>query len=165
VGHLYSILIPLSASVRFEDKASFESAEDDTTPTTIASQSILASEADLLFKAIEGAFITTRIKNSPSRMLIFAKRLLTCALQWPTETAIRTIDVVRKMLVKEPALESMLSVEDSMLTGVYNGMTDEMHLVGAEATVWWELVVLQQSHFDERVRDAAERLAHFARNH
>jgi nucleolar complex protein 3 len=154
----------LSVSLRFEEKASFESTEEDTTPTSIASQSILASQAELLFKALDAIFVTSRIKNPPSQSLIFAKRLLTCALQWPTDTALRTISLVRRMLIKEPTLESMLMIEDSHFSGAYNAETDEPHLVGAESTVWWELVVLQRAHYDERVREAAGALFKFVRN-
>jgi len=124
-----------------------------------------ASISDLLFRALSLVF-TTRASsgNSPPwRSAAFAKRILTAALHWPSATVLRTLDFVHTLLVKEPALESLLSTEDRVADGIYRPELDDPQLCNAFATSFWELRHLERTHWDARVRAEAAKLANFRR--
>lgn len=97
--------------------------------------------------------------NPATRILAFSKRLTLASLHWPKGTALRTLDFIRQLLVKDRALEGMLNTEDRQRDGIYKYDATEENLSNSEATVWWELCLLESSHFDEEVRAAAAKLA------
>lgn len=152
VTALYSILLALSFSINFEDPP----------PEHIAEMQSLAkvrsSEAHLLFRALDAVFIKARATPPPGRCLAFSKRLLTCALHWPSDSALHTIQLVQNMLIKQPALEGMLTTEDMRMDGVYRPEANDPGLTNAEATAWYELHLLEHSHHDDRVRQQARAL-------
>lgn len=96
--------------------------------------------------------------------MAFSKRLLVSALHWPKNTALRSLDFVRQLLVKERSLDSMLNTEDRKRDGVYRYDIAEEGLSNPDATVWWELSLLETSHFDEEVRNAASNLARWTKD-
>ena len=56
-------------------------------------------------------------------------------------------------------MDTMLNTEDRRRDGVWRYEIDEEGLSNPEAAVWWELALLEKSHFDEEVRAAAAELA------
>lgn len=158
---LYSLLITLSVSPSFEEepqKVDLVTDEGEDKPKSKKTKA-LASESELLFRTLNTVFVTSRTPNPPSRIAAFAKRILTCAMQWPPTSSLKAIDLVRKMLVKEASLHSMLVTEDKAAEGIYKGEVNDPALCHPEATVFWELSALEREHFDLRVIQAAEALA------
>lgn len=160
---LYSLLITLSVSPSFEEepqKVDIVAGDDeDSAKPKSKKTKALASESELLFRTLNTVFVTSRTPNPPSRIAAFAKRILTCAMHWPPTSSLKAIDLVRKMLVKEASLHSMLVTEDKAAEGIYKGEVNDPALCHPEATVWWELSTLEREHFDLRVIQAAEALA------
>lgn len=154
ITHLYTLLLPLAVSTSLEERATASPSSIKGNPSSF----FRSSEADLLFRSLNAIFLTSRLPNPPVRSLAFSKRLLIAALHWPSSIACKTIEFVRQLLVKERSLEAMLSTEDRRRDGVYRCEVNEESLSNPDATVWWELGLLERSHFDEGVRVAASRL-------
>lgn len=76
----------------------------------------------------------------------------------------RALEFIRQLLVKDRALESMLNTEDRRRDGIYKYDATEENLSNSEASVWWELSLLESSHFDEEVRAAASKLARWTKD-
>jgi len=153
VNHLYTMIPSLGAFP-----------EIDRSPTT--SQSDLRttlefqSSSDLLFQTLHVIF-SPRISASisaPWRSAAFAKRLLTAALHWPSPTAIRAIEFVRRLIVKENKLLSLLSTEDRLAEGIYRPDLDDPQLSQPFGTCFWELHLLEKIHYDTEVRESARKL-------
>jgi len=62
---------------------------------------------------------------------------------------------------QDPKLEALLSTEDRTVDGVYRPDLDDPQLCNPFGTSFWELHILQQSHFDARVREQAKILSSF----
>jgi nucleolar complex protein 3 len=58
----------------------------------------------------------------------------------------------------------MLRSEDRRRDGVYRYEVDQEGLANTEATVWWELALLEQRHYDEEVRAEANRLSRWSKD-
>jgi nucleolar complex protein 3 len=124
------------------------------------------SVADMLFHVLNIVFSprTSGTASPPWRSAAFAKRLLTASLNWPPATVLRVLDFVEGLIAKDPKLDALLSTEDRTVDGVYRADIDDPQLCNPFGTTFWELQVLQQSHFDARVREAAKKLANFTRS-
>jgi nucleolar complex protein 3 len=72
---------------------------------------------------------------------------------------LRALDFVRGLIAREPKLEALLSTEDRTVDGVYRPDLNDPQLCNPFGTSFWELHILQQSHFDARVKEAARNLA------
>lgn len=121
-------------------------------------------ERELLFRCLRSLFLTSRQSNPPIRVMAFAKRLSIAALHWPKATALTTIDFLRQLISKEKCLEAMINTEDRRRDGVYLYDVAGEGLSNPEATVWWELGLLERDHFDEEVRAEAARLASWTKD-
>jgi nucleolar complex protein 3 len=170
IARLYALMLPLSLSPTIQVPVQFGvsldgdgAGQQESNAKSYASAS-LATEADLLFRALNFVFLTSRTPNPPTRTLAFSKRLLSSSLHWPGATALRALNFLRKLIVKEPKLEGMLTTEDRQADGVYRPEVDDPSLVNPEATVWYELTTLVRSHYDPRVREEASKLAHYVRD-
>lgn len=156
---LYSIILPLSLMHDIETPP----------PTSFKSDvrgSQVQSVADMLFRALNIVFSprTSGTVSPPWRSAAFAKRLLTASLNWPPATVLRTIDFIGGLIAKDPKLEALLSTEDRTVDGVYRPDLDDPQLCNPFGTSFWELHILQQSHFDARVREQAKILSSFTRS-
>jgi len=156
---LYSIILPLSLMHDIEAPP----------PTSFKSDvrgSQVQSVADMLFRALNIVFSprSSGTASPPWRSAAFAKRLLTASLNWPPATALRTIDFIGGLIAKDPKLEALLSTEDRTVDGVYRPDLDDPQLCNPFGTSFWELHILQQSHFDARVREQAKILSSFTRS-
>ena len=166
VAELYACLSSLSTSYTLEvaPKEAEQLQDSSSQPMSKRIRVSLATEADLLFRALEQLFIASRIPNPPMRCMAFSKRLLICALNWPRKSAMRAIELVGKMLAKDSTLEGMLTTEDLQTNGVYQGEVDNPNLANANCTVWWELVQLSSVHYDESVRTLATSLSNWVQD-
>ena len=142
ITQLYSIILPLSLMQTIE-----------TAPTQ------RQSVADMLFVALNIVF-SPGSASPPWRSAAFAKRLLTASLNWPPSTVLRVLDFVGGLIAKDTKLEALLSTEDRTVDGIYRPDVDDPQLCNPFGTSFWELLVLQQNHFDPRVRKEALALAH-----
>lgn len=151
INELYTCLIELAGDPTLEDRPS---ADADSRNVLL-----LSSPADLAFRALSQLFVSSRAaSNPPTRTLAFAKRLLSCALSFPADTAVRTLELLKRMMAKEPQLEHALTKDDDADVDVYRPEADDPALSNPAGTVWWELAALAE-HFDERVRQAARDLS------
>jgi nucleolar complex protein 3 len=123
------------------------------------------STLDLLFRALHLVFSPRTLgASAPSeRAAAFAKRLLTASLKWPPTAALRALEFVGGLLAKDAKLEALLSSEDRATNGVYRPDVDDPQLSNAFGTSFWELFLLQQQYWDERVRKEAGKLSAFIR--
>lgn len=120
------------------------------------------TEADLLFRALAAIFLV-RTLPSPTRTLAFSKRLLTCSLNWPPASQLRTIGFLRSLLIREPKLEAMLESGDRRMDGKYRGDVDDLERAEPEGTCWWE-AGLMRIHADGKIRTETKKLVNFIRD-
>lgn len=163
VGYLYSTILPgMTLDTGIEEKHYDELSTPSIRKVKNAYSTLTSS--DLLFRSLSSIFLNTRIPNPPTRTLAFSKRLLISSLHWPKATALKSVQFVRQLLVKERCLETMLSTEDRRRDGVYRYEASEEGLSNPEATVWWELTLLEGRHYDEEVRAEAGRVARWTKD-
>ncbi|GAA97749.1 uncharacterized protein L969DRAFT_97437 [Mixia osmundae IAM 14324] len=163
VTRLYTLLRQLALSTTLEERPELtksaqlqvQASERIKAPAPMTT----ASEADLIFRALSAVFLSSRTQNSPTRTLAFTKRLLLCTLHWPPTTVLRTCGLIKRLLVKEPILQSMLLTEDRQDDGIYKPEVDDPALCNPSGALWHELVILESTHYDDRVRSAARELA------
>jgi nucleolar complex protein 3 len=132
-----------------------------TTVSRVQSHSI----ADLLFRTLYLVFNPrTSFKTFPPwRSAAFAKRILVACLSWPPASVLRALELVEVLLNKEPRLEALLSTDDRTGDGIYRGDLNDPQLCNAFASNFWELRMLESSHFEVTIRKQAGRLANYAR--
>lgn len=152
VTALYAVLIPLAFSPTFED------APEEQVAALQNLGKVRSSEAHLLFRSLNAVFVKARVIPPPGRCLAFSKRLLMCALHWPSDSALAAIQLVQNLLAKQSALEGMLTTEDMRMDGVFKPEAEDPGLANAEATAWYELHLLHREHYDDRVRQQAAAL-------
>jgi len=158
VTHLYGTLAPLTLSTAIEDKP-----RNETDGPRAKGYYSTLTEAELLFRALQAIFLTSRLPNPPVRTLAFSKRIVIACLHWPKNTALRGLDFLRQLLIKERTLEMLLNTEDVKKDGVYSYASTDENLSNPEASVLWELALLERSHFDEEVRSAAARIGRWSK--
>ena len=118
----------------------------------------------MLFRALTIVFSPrTAGSTLPWRSAAFAKRLLIASLNWPPAVALRALDFVESLVMKEPKLEALLSTDDRRVDGVYMPEVDDPQLCHPFGTSFFELLQLQQRHYDSRIRDSARRLSSYTR--
>ena len=163
VNYLYVILLELAVSPDLEDIPSIPGSgrpAGNETPSKSQSKSL----ADLLFRTLSLVFHprTSSSNTPPWTMAAFAKRLLLSSLSWPPNTVLRSLELVRSLMVKEPRLEAFLNTEDRTANGVYRAELDDPQLSNPFGTSFWELRMLQKYHWDDKVRKEASALANFS---
>jgi nucleolar complex protein 3 len=127
-------------------------------------KSQLSPSADLLFRALSLVFFSpyaSHASSPPWRSAAFAKRLLTSALQFPPSSALRSLDFVKQLLVREPKVEALLCSDDRTADGVYRADVDDPQVSNPFAGSFFELSLLESQHWDERVRTEAARLTRY----
>ncbi|KAL4073525.1 nucleolar complex-associated protein-domain-containing protein [Scleroderma citrinum] len=156
VNHLYAIILPISLLPQIDDPpparfiSTFRSAKPQTT-------------ADMLFRALSIIF-SPRSAGGMSitwRSAAFSKRLLIASLNWPPNVMLRALEFVEALLSKDPKLEAFLSTEDRSADGIYLPEVDDPQLSRPFGSSFFELLLLQQHHYDSRIRDAARRLSRY----
>lgn len=158
VNHLYAIILPVSISMQVDAPPSsvFVSKFGNSKPASIA---------DMLFRALNIVFSPRSTGNTAIhwRSAAFSKRLLIASLNWPPSSALRALEFVESLVAKDPKLEALLSTEDRRVDGIYLPEIDDPQLCHPFGTSFWELSLLQQHHYDSRVRDAARSLSNYTR--
>lgn len=124
------------------------------------------SMADMLFRALNIVFSPRTFGTSAPtwRSAAFAKRLLIASLHWPPSATLRVLNFVGGLLGKDSKLKALLSTEDRTFDGVYRSDIDDPQLCNPLGTSFWELYALQDSHWDARVREEAEKLINLAQS-
>ncbi|KAG9318448.1 nucleolar complex-associated protein-domain-containing protein [Chiua virens] len=156
VNHLYAVILPISERLQVDDPCH--------TSGSRTSQTHQPSIADMLFRALTMVFSPrTAGRTLPWRSAAFAKRLLIASLNWPPGVALRALDFVESLVMKEPKLETLLSTDDRHADGVYLAEVDDPQLCYSFGTSFFELLQLQQRHYDSRIRESARRLSSYMR--
>lgn len=120
--------------------------------------------ADMLFRALTIVFSPRAAGSTlPWRSAAFSKRLLIASLNWSPTVALRALDFVGSLVKKEPKLEALLSTDDRHVDGVYLPEVDDPQLSHPFGTSFFELLQLQQRHYDSRIRESARRLSNYSR--
>lgn len=147
VSHLYTIIQPLSLA----------SDIDRPIPEQGGGSSSLA---DKLFRALDIVFSPRSFgAAAPSwRSAAFAKRLLGASLHWPPPLALRSLDFVNGLILKDEQLENLLFTEERSLDGVYRPDIDDPQLSNPFGTSFWELYTLRENHYDDGVREEARKI-------
>lgn len=130
-------------------------------------KSQLAPSVDLFFRALNLVFFSPYASHAispPWRAAAFAKRLLSASLYFPSTTVLRSIEFVTALIVREPKVEALLATEDRTADGVYRADVDDPQVCNPFATSFFELGVLEATHYDERVRKQAAKLARYNRS-
>lgn len=159
INHLYAIILPVSISMQVDapPPSAFVSNFGNSKPP---------STADMLFRALNIVFSPRSSGNTAMhwRSAAFSKRLLIASLNWPPSAALRALEFVESLVAKDPKLEALLSTEDRRVDGVYRPEVDDPQLCHPFGTCFWEVSLLQQHHYDSRVRDAARSLSNYTRS-
>ncbi|KAG5654528.1 hypothetical protein H0H81_001169 [Sphagnurus paluster] len=153
ISCLYSIILPLGLMADI-DVAPLSSFTPEVRP--VKTQSVV----DMLFRALNIVFSPRSFGAAapPGRSAAFAKRLLSATLHWPPATTLRTLDFVGGLIAKDPKLEALLSTEDRTFDGVYRPDRNDPQLSHPFGTSFWELHLLHQTHWDEKVRQEARKI-------
>ncbi|KAI6128632.1 nucleolar complex-associated protein-domain-containing protein [Pisolithus croceorrhizus] len=154
INHLYAIILPVSLLPQI----------DDPPPTKFISKFRMSkpeSIADMLFRALNIVFSprTSGGTVMPWRSAAFAKRLLIASINWPPNITLRALEFIEALVAKDPKLEALLSTEDRSADGIYLPQIDDPQLSRPFGTSFFELLLLQQHHYDSGVREAAQRLS------
>ncbi|KAG0707802.1 nucleolar complex-associated protein-domain-containing protein [Suillus ampliporus] len=159
VNHLYTIILPISTLMQVDEPPSSVFVSKFGTSKS-------ASIADMLFRALNIIFSPRSSGNTAIhwRSAAFGKRLLIASLNWPPSCALRALEFVESLVAKDPKLEALLSTEDRRVDGVYLPEVDDPQLCHPFGTSFWELSLLQQHHYDSRVREAAHSLSNYTRS-
>jgi len=153
VDHLYSIILATSELLQVDDASSASGTRTTAQQPTIA---------DMLFRALTIVFSPRTAGSAlPWRSAAFAKRLLIASLNWSPAVALRALDFVGSLVMKEPKLEALLSTDDRHVDGVYLPEIDDPQLSHPFGTSFFELLQLQQRHYDSRIRESARRLSSY----
>ncbi|KAG2750079.1 nucleolar complex-associated protein 3 [Suillus brevipes Sb2] len=159
VNHLYAVILPVSLSMQVDapPPSAFVSKFGNSKPASIA---------DMLFRALNIVFSPRSSGNTAIhwRSAAFGKRLLIASLNWPPSSALRALEFVESLVAKDPKLEALLSTEDRRVDGIYLPEVDDPQLCHPFGTSFWELSLLQQHHYDGRVREAAHSLSNYTRS-
>lgn len=152
--HLYSVIPTISSLLQM----------DDAPPTSGSRTTQQPTIADMLFRALTIVFSPRTAGSAlPWRSAAFAKRLLIASLNWTPAVALRALDFVGSLVMKEPKLEALLSTDDRHVDGVYLPEVDDPQLSHPFGTSFFELMQLQQRHYDSRIRESARRLSSYTR--
>lgn len=154
VNHLYAIMLPVSLLPQINDPP----------PTKFISNLRISkpeSIADMLFRALNIVFSPRTSGGTviPWRSAAFSKRLLIASINWPPNLTLRALEFIEALVAKDPKLEALLSTEDRSADGVYLPQIDDPQLSRPFGTSFFELLLLQQHHYDSGVREAAQRLS------
>lgn len=151
VNHLYSLILPVGALVQLEDTCTLGSRGPHH-----------STVSDMLFRALTLAF-SSPAAGMPWRCAAFAKRLLIASLNWSPDVALRALDFVGCLIVKEPKLEALLTTDDRHADAMYLPEVDDPQLCHPFGTSFFELLQLQQRHYDSRIRESARNLSSYTR--
>ena len=148
--HLYKI-IPRLATCLVLDGA--------TETARQTRDSSMRSTIDTFFRAL-AIILTPKYGKAPSYLLAaFSKRLLTLSTQLSDpETIVRILDFIKSLLGRDQKLDALLSTEERMSDGIYRDTVDDPQLCNPFAAVWWEMMVLEERHYDAKVRKSAFQL-------
>ncbi|EGG08274.1 uncharacterized protein MELLADRAFT_62080 [Melampsora larici-populina 98AG31] len=152
INDLYSILIPLGTQLTLEENQSTVMNQEDRSGL---------SNLDILFKALNLAFLTPRSAIPPLRAQAFTKRLLTITLSLASPISIiKIIKFIIKLMHRQPVIKSILTLDDEdsrRVGGIYRGELNDVGLSNADCAIGWEVLALER-HWDERVQDAVRDL-------
>ncbi|KAF9053640.1 NOC3p-domain-containing protein [Hymenopellis radicata] len=147
VSHLYTIIPPLSLASDIDRPI----AEHGGGTSSLANK---------LFRALDIVFSPRSLgATAPSwRSAAFAKRLLGASLHWPPTLALRSLNFVDGLILKDEKLENLLFTEERSLDGVYRPDIDDPQLCNPFGTSFWELYALRDNHYDTNVREEAQKI-------
>ncbi|ORX99050.1 nucleolar complex-associated protein 3 [Basidiobolus meristosporus CBS 931.73] len=152
--HLYSVMMPLALNMNVDGQS-----QEVEKPQTDKKYTLL-SEAELLLKNIDMLLIQRR-HVPPERAAAFLKRLALIMLDFPEKVVIQCLNMLRKLMVKYPKLDALLSSEDRAGNGIYLKELNDPELCNPFATSLWELALLQ-NHYNPKIRAMSEDLMKYS---
>ncbi|PKI84445.1 hypothetical protein MVES1_001592 [Malassezia vespertilionis] len=169
---LYRLLLPLSMSTCFEEEAALAPG-----PAAPKQRSRVAglrrwSEAQLLFHAMDIGLIKAprqSVYTSVDRNAAILKRLFTAALQWPTGSALRALQLAHTILTRTAIVDARFETLLDNRESVRNGQYDPLATIPESARVLssgepaWELLALRRVHANAQVRETAGGLLNWVR--
>ncbi|KAI5781154.1 nucleolar complex-associated protein-domain-containing protein [Geopyxis carbonaria] len=156
-SHLYSTLLPLSldADIEYSARKSLR-LPDPSAPDAHTSSVNVATEVEMLIRALDALFFRQNAAANPSRVAAFTKRLLLSALQMPEKSALASVGVVNKLGKKYYGkLAGLFSTEESVGDGVYRLEVDEPERSNPYAATLWETILLEK-HYSPDVAEAVK---------
>ncbi|KIM29127.1 hypothetical protein M408DRAFT_16105 [Serendipita vermifera MAFF 305830] len=145
--HLFRV-IPRMAMCLALDSTTNVNRQDHSSPKK--------STADVFFRAL-AIILTPKFGKAPSYLLAaFSKRLLNLSIHLTDpEMVVRTLDFVKGLLGHDSKLDALLSTEERISNGIYGDTVDDPQLCNPFAAVWWEVMILEERHYDAKVRKSA----------
>ncbi|OCF61335.1 nucleolar complex protein 3 [Kwoniella mangroviensis CBS 10435] len=153
INCLFGLLRPISLNTGVEDPPITSA----TTKNTNSMGELSISE--LMFRCLELTFFSRYSGKSPDyRTGSFAKRLIECSLHFPPITARRSLEFARKLISKEPKLESLLNTEEKINDGVYKPEFNDPQLINPFNTNVYESGILGDRYFERGTREEMKKL-------
>lgn len=146
-NHLYKLLPRLAATPAFSEEES----------TSLSSETLKV----LLFRVLHAILLPKYSKPPSHQLYAFSKRLLSLSLHTPSAITLRILELVKILLGKEPKLEGLFNMDERAGNGLWREDVDDLMACNPFAAVGWEILVLEESHVDERVRESARALRTF----
>ncbi|WWC91753.1 uncharacterized protein L201_006700 [Kwoniella dendrophila CBS 6074] len=161
INHLFSLLRPISLVTGIEDpplKRLINISNINKNKQVESSANDL-SISELLFKCLELSFFSRNSGKSPSyRTASFAKRLIECSLFFPPITSKKSLSFTRKLISKEPKLESLLNTEDKINDGIYKPEFNDPQLINPFNTNIFESTILGDKYYERGTREEMKKL-------
>jgi nucleolar complex protein 3 len=154
--HLYKTLLPLSLDADIELSHKTLRLPDPNLPDVPASRVNVATQIEMVIRALDALFFRQNGATNVSRMAAFTKRLLLTSLHMPEKSTLATVGVVNKLGKKyHRQLAGLFSTEESVGDGVYMMEADEPERSNPFAATIWETVLLEK-HYSPAVSEAAK---------
>ncbi|ORY85113.1 nucleolar complex-associated protein-domain-containing protein, partial [Protomyces lactucae-debilis] len=150
---LYSTMLELSFNTDVEKNFREDAQMDSKQRATIN----VATEAEMLIRALDAVFFKQRAQSTQARLSAFVKRLSICAANFPEKSAAGSLELIKRLAARYSRLVSLYNTDDTAADGAYDGTTNSLELTNTSTTNAYELALFQR-HFSPKVRTAATSL-------
>ncbi|QSL64747.1 hypothetical protein MERGE_002049 [Pneumocystis wakefieldiae] len=158
IFYLYSIMIPMSLNSYIEADIIYKSKKQDDIISNSNNSFTRLSEIEILEECFDHIFFQDKNLNL-LRAAAFIKRLFTVLLGFPEKSAIKSLNLIQKLIKKHPKLNCFLNSNEEYGEGVYNGEIDNPDLSNPYLSTCWELILLKK-HYSPTISNIAGKLFH-----
>jgi len=157
-SHLYKTLLPLSLHADIEYSRKSLRLPDPDLPTPSPSRVNMATEIEMVIRALDALFFQQSGATNPTRMAAFTKRMMLSSLNTPEKSTLATVGVINKLGKKyHRQLAGLFSTEESVGDGVFRMEVNEPERSNPFAATIWETVLLEK-HYSPAVSEATKEL-------